>query len=730
MYTSINKRFSFAMVMALVAILISSISFTSCNKDDDDKSSGVQLWGVGPSVVNRGATLNFKGQNLSGVSAVVLPTLNGDGIEVSASEFKDFTDKGFQVVVPNSDELTTGQITIKFANGSSIVTATQIVFGEAVLIKDFSPLIARSGDVITINSDGYNNFDQISYVEFSDGAKSSEFVSRDGSKIAIKVPDNAQTGTFALVLKNGSSVYSSEELEVVLPSISSMDKYTLSKADGDKPQVVVRPGVDFIKITGENLDLARTFVFKGEGVASKVALNLSDAAVVEQYQIKQSANEIIVKVPFNVHKGSVAVLPGSKIEVAYEDYDLAFVQSTIREAEFSSKNGEVIKVTSDYQDLITGFQFVNEGGSAIDLEEDGLEIIWDQDSTRRANGTAVDYMNVTIPTGAISGCTVQLLTSNGETINTGVPVTLIEPSDMAFKVAEGVYKDSVVITGNDLDLVKSIVFAGYTDNEIDTLMSISDHEIAFFVPKGVAVSDDPKSVTVILKNGKSIEGPKFTNIVELPTISSFNGSELNEYDNPYQDHMLVINGSKFDDISELYINGVLATTFIQKTDELMKLYIPHTSPNGLCKVYVITKSGAEGYIGPDLVVTKMSQLIFESREGQKLSWSANAKYKEANWSVIDGPGTIEITSILVDESPTWSYYAFRIGNKDGIQLWDAGDNWNQINIDRKDVKVGDTMFGKCHIDAVDVNKMTQNGGVVYLCGEGNTAIVKIEYVKD
>ena len=183
---SLNKKhISFALMFSLITLLAAGVFFTGCKDDDDDK--GTQIWTVGPGNVNRGGVLKISGQDLGSISAVVLPSLDGSGIEVSSSEFQNVKDGYFEVKLPNDKNFVSGNILFKLSDGNTITSKVAIKVG-ALVLESFLPATAKPGQEITITGD-YLSLVQSVVFASNQIVEKDAFKSQTNDQIVVVVPD-------------------------------------------------------------------------------------------------------------------------------------------------------------------------------------------------------------------------------------------------------------------------------------------------------------------------------------------------------------------------------------------------------------------------------------------------------------------------------------------------------------------------------------------------------------
>ena len=315
-----------AYTLLLVCLIMFTGLMVSCN--DKDKSSGdVELLSFGPCPIPRGADLRIIGLNLDKVESVTIP--GADAI----NEITRISNTEIRVKVPQT--AVSGKIVLKA--GKKIITslANFGIDDKGMTFKDFSPKTAKAGDVIKIEG---------SYLDFVKGViftgevyvPSDEFVSQGREAIEVIVPLTAKSGV--LIISNAAEnatlplwVYSEEELDVVLPTISSFSP------------VPIRAGAE-LTITGKDFELVEMITFGGKKEVASFVVN-------------EAKTSIKVTVPVDAKDGNVIFTTFSDVLVVSKEA-LELVVPTITSISPNPvKAGEILTVTGLDLDLISKVTF-------------------------------------------------------------------------------------------------------------------------------------------------------------------------------------------------------------------------------------------------------------------------------------------------------------------------------------------------------------------------------------
>lgn len=487
MRTDIKNKWSVCFTICLM--LMNCLLFTACNKDEEDNS--VILKSFGPSPALRGGELRFIGANLGKIEAVVLPGLNGKTIEVTDITVVD--DREVKITIPQ--EAGPGLITLKTSQGD-ITTMTPITYSEPISISKFSPTSFKAGAKLTIEGDYLN---LIKKIIFSDNVivEEKDFVSQERKKIEVIVPIEAQTGKVRI--SNGAEIpieiYTQGEVTITLPTIASVtpnplkagDALTIKGQDFDLVSKVVLPGGKVIEVkdatteikiastpndikeglvtlvaksgvevfsnelklvkplitslSGNTVKNNESFTINGTNLdlVSEVVFQAADA--VKSFTSK-SETKIVLQIPAKTTDGKFILKTLSATET--EGTALAFVKPLV--AGFSAtsiKANEKLTLTGTNLDLVSEVKFGTMKGAI--------------------NSATATNLNVTVPVGAVSGH-LTLTTVNGTVITTTQSVTIDVTLPIITSITALGPGNKITITGQDLNLIKTIYFADGAGN--------------------------------------------------------------------------------------------------------------------------------------------------------------------------------------------------------------------------------------------------------------------------
>ena len=519
-------------IYLLAAFLAFALLLGSCKKDDEAKTT-VELLSFGPSPALRGGELRIIGTNLGRVSAVVLPD------NVNVTTFTTHTEELITLAIPEAT--VEGHIILKTPDGE-VRSISMLTISEPIVLASFSPDTVRSGDVLAIGGDYLN---LIRAVIFSSDVSVGDtlFLSQSKEKIELKVPDAAQTGPIAL--SNG------EEIPIVVLSEKTLE-VTVPKALQLSPNPIKAGTV--LAIQGTDLDLARQVGFEGTNPVTAF--------------VSQSADKIEVMVPADAHDGNILLIPGSFVEVPSAVELIMMVPEIASIAPNPVKNGENVTVTGVNLDLITRVVFGGNKAGAI-----------------LGGGTATE-IRVKVPVSATEGLVTFRTAADKEVFSTQV-LQLVQPVITSITPPEARFGEEITIEGEDLDLVRSVIFSGGLEVAVNNALP---GEATVNVPIGALTGP----IAVVTTNGSQVSSAFDFNI-----LLSTNAVITSMPAMAAPGDMIDIVGEHLDELNEVIFPGeVPATMFGMKTATLIQVFVPMGTATGIGNIKFITFDGEEFFSPP------------------------------------------------------------------------------------------------------------------------------------
>jgi len=198
-------------------------------------------------------------------------------VGVSAPVTTFVSQSATQLVVKVPETAKKGKLTLEAASGVKTTSSNDL---DIVLpiITALSPTVINLAADLTITG---NDLDLVKKVIFSGVAPAvTTFVSQSNTQLVVKVPAGSRKGIVKVEAASGVQTSSSSELDVILPSISSMSPNP------------VAPG-SYLTVTGTKLDMVSSVTF-------------DNAPAVTSF-VSQTPTQIVVTVPNGVLRGKLTL---------------------------------------------------------------------------------------------------------------------------------------------------------------------------------------------------------------------------------------------------------------------------------------------------------------------------------------------------------------------------------------------------------------------------------------
>ena len=601
-----KKIFNIISLLAVSAAILSG-----CKNEELDTNQyadgGVALNVYGPQPVMRGGELRFLGSNLDRVVEIIIP---GVAPISEINVVKAGVPSEIRIIVPK-DGPEPGFLTLKTADGNEIVTKTPLSYSEPVVLESFSPASVKAGDVLTIKGDYLN---LIHEVIFSDEVKVSEkeFKKHERYEIQVSVPVEARSGVIGIADLDESDpanadllpnvIYSESELQIAQPEVTSMSaaRYIAGAT---------------VKISGKNFQYV-------------AALNLPGADNVE-FAVNAGNSEITFVLPAVAQDGQAVLVAKSGVEIVAGEYETV-VPSELAASPAPVKAGNVLTISGKDLSLVNAIDLP--GAAGVEFE-------------------SAEAIKLTMPESATEG-EATLRMENGKTAS--VAFTLVKPVFKAFSENPAAAGSDIVISGTDLDLVKSVTFGGNLTVEVEA----TESEISVAVP----TTAENGVVKLNLANGTSVDcealsvnKPSACYITELPAA----GTEI------YGGTVLIVPVENEDKLESVEVNGE-SVKFLLNGKSLY-ISLPDMAGKGTL-IRLVSSNGAVEYT-IDCIPNNIQKKVIWSGEFNAGGWAGNEdlSWGRFDWSSVDlSAGTVTlIFDFTLDSTQGWWQLALRHGDKWG-----------------------------------------------------------------
>ena len=354
---------------------------------------------------------------------------------------------------------------------------------SGVNILGFGPMPITRGETMRLTGTQLNNVKEVLFPEGNQKLTpattyiSAEFKVQNAQEMTVTIPDQCVPGQLRLVTNSGDTIVSASKItfaeEIKVNSFSPAS---------------IHPG-NIVSIKGEYVWNIGQVVF-----FDHVTVDAADF-------VKNTRNEIQVRVPMEAKSGEVAYNDGSE---GAENTVLGNLSVDAAKATgVSNANpefSELITITGENLDLVSSIDFPAVPDVAFTAAGDGKSI------------------QVTVPANTVSG-TVTLNSASGltTTVDITVPLATVSSTDPVKDVKAG---QTITIKGTQLDRITQLVLPAIEAPLQKGEFAQSATQISFVVPEGMG---DGKVILVQHEN-YSIESDKISMYSEAPETTIWAGN--------------------------------------------------------------------------------------------------------------------------------------------------------------------------------------------------------------
>lgn len=225
---------------------------------------------MSPNPVKPLTDLTIAGTDMDLVKKVIF-----NGVSAPVTTF--VSQSATQLVVKVPDAAKKGKLTLEAASGVKTISANDLDIVLPVITALSPNPINLAADLTITGTD----LDLVKKVIFSGVAPAvTSFVSQSTTQVVVKVPAGARKGMVKVEAASGVQTSSSSELDVILPSISSLSPNPIA------------PGAN-LTVTGTRLDIVNSVTFE-------------NASAITSF-VSQTATQIVVTVPNGVLRGKITL---------------------------------------------------------------------------------------------------------------------------------------------------------------------------------------------------------------------------------------------------------------------------------------------------------------------------------------------------------------------------------------------------------------------------------------
>ena len=606
---------------ALLAIC-SLFSLTGCTEElstDQFDDDAVVFSAFAPNPLVRGAELRIMGSNLDKIAQVQIPGADPiTEIEVVATG----RISEIRVVTPANgaeDASITGPVVIIDKSGNTYKSKTDIEFTEGIVLESFSPATAMPGDEITVKGDYLYNVQQV-VLKNGVYVTADQITYKSRRELKFIVPSAAVTGPVTIgdvdehnnpdgLIPN--NIPSEGTLTIGDPTVKSADRGML-KAGAE------------ITVQGEYLDMIAKAAIGGVEV---------------DFTLAEDHKSVKVVLPATVVDGEIILTSFAGKEFNAGAYTTVVPTGLAIAAETRYKAGLSAVVTGKDLDLVT----------KADLAGTALEYTY-----------AEKKIAFTIPATAVDGV-VTLTLANGKTVETEA-IELVKPVVSSISPLELYAGDeSVVVTGEDLDLVVSATLGGKAE-EIEAAEDGSSVKVA------TTVSSVSGKVTLALANGIVIEPAEEVKVNYHALVI------VNEM--PSAEHIgakVTLTGSNFMLVENIFIGEEKVKSYFSRTDEEVSFVMPWNKV-GTYNIYFDLLNGDREMLATPIEVLLEIKYITGWEGNTEITWSDGGRVyvPAAKFEGVKAGAKMRLYYTQKDQ--VWAQAQINYGDWTGLTFPEIGSN--------------------------------------------------------
>lgn len=398
--------------------------------------------------------------------------------------------------------------------------------GNGVELFSFGPCPVLRGDTIKFLG---SNLNRVTEVTIPSGISITDIIRVSDTEIAVEVPQEAESGYVTLIYPGGEIVTST--------LLSFVEPYTITSISPVGTEV--RAG-DEITITGDYLNNIAKVVFGGEA-----AVEMADFTA-------QSRTEIKLNLPAEAISGKLYVVDGNGNQL-YSDEELTVLQPEIVSiAPLTIKPGENLTIEGTNLDLVASVEFA--GGDVV------------EEFVSQSESEIVVASPLTMLDGAVT-----ITSKAAQKVVSADELVCVAPENVAV-AAESVYKAglNVVITGDDIDLVTAVQFAG---TAAASEFTFADDKITAAIP-AEAVDG---IITLTTAAGKTVETSAITLV--KPVIVSYESIDIMSGED------IIAHGNDLDLVTKITLAGEEMTFTYDATSGDIVVNTLLTSKTGVLTIF-------------------------------------------------------------------------------------------------------------------------------------------------